>query len=264
MPRVPTADGCRLQAEIEGNGEAVMLISGLSGRADFWNPVRPRLARRYRVITFDQRGLGSSERSAAPCTIGLMASDVLAVLDHFGVDRAHIVGHSTGGTVAQTLAIDHPSRVGRLVLSGTWARPDYRFRLLFNTRLSVLQRAGPEAYHALGQLLTYPPSWINVNEAAISAKLTAADGMANEPIDIVAERISMLLAFDRLADLRKIATRTLVISAVDDAMVPFSHAQQLAREISGARLMETEGGHFFPSIEPESFASAVEEFLGQA
>ncbi|CAH1655142.1 Alpha/beta hydrolase fold protein [Hyphomicrobiales bacterium] len=264
MPLVRTADGCRLHVEVEGEGEPVVLISGINGRADFWNRVRAPLSERYRLVTFDQRGIGRSERAAEPFTIELMAADVLAILDDLGLERAHVIGHSTGGAIAQTLAIDAPSRIDRLVLSGTWARADFRFQLLFGTRLSVLERAGQGPYAALGQLLAYPPDWINANELAIFAKLAEADRDEHEPVDVVAERIRMLLAFDRLSALKEISARTLVLSARDDLIVPFTHAQTLAREIAGSRLAETQGGHFFPALDAPAFARTVREFLEEA
>ena len=106
-------------------------------------------------MTFDHRGVGASVGSP-PYSIELWAGDTLRLMDHLKIDRAHLVGHSTGGAIAQVLAADHPDRIASLVVGGTWARPDARFRRLFEFRARVLREMGPEAYEDLGLTLTLP------------------------------------------------------------------------------------------------------------
>ena len=107
-----------------GEGEALFLIPGLGGSAAFWDEIAPALAQRFKVIVMDHRGAGRSERPEQSYSVELLARDAVDVLDHFQIARAHIVGHSTGGAIAQVLAIDYPDRVNRIVLSGSWAKPD--------------------------------------------------------------------------------------------------------------------------------------------
>lgn len=126
-----TADGARLAWRSRGGGEPLLLISGQAVDATAWDAVIPDLSRRFRVITFDHRGIGRSEPGADEAyTTRSFARDAAAVLDAAGVDRAHIYGHSMGGRVAQWLAIDHAPRVGALVLGATTGGDDRGFPAL--------------------------------------------------------------------------------------------------------------------------------------
>ncbi|MYZ47578.1 alpha/beta fold hydrolase [Propylenella binzhouense] len=263
MPFVRTPDGCRIHAETEGEGHPLLLIPGLGGSAAFWNPHRSLLRDGHRLILFDHRGAGRSDRPEQRYTIEALAEDVVSVLDHFGVERAHVVGHSTGGAIGQVLALDAADRVAGLVLSGTWDRADYRFRTLFAFRAAVLERMGPAAYQDLTNILGYAPDWVNAHAPDLerATKAAAAD---LEPIAVTAARIRMLLDFDRSAELHRIAAPTLVVSAEDDAMVPAYHAERLAAAIPGARSVRFAGGHFYPRVRPQAFADAVLNFLRSA
>jgi len=84
-----------------------------------WEPVLPKLRRRFRLVLVDNRGFGRSDRSAGSFGVADMAGDIIAVLDHAGIRKAHVMGASLGGLVAQELAITHPERVDGLVLACT-------------------------------------------------------------------------------------------------------------------------------------------------
>ena len=103
----------------QGDGPALLLIQGLGYGRWGWDPVAPGLAERHRVLSFDNRGIGESEKPEGPYTARMMADDALQVLDEAGVERAHVVGASLGGMIAQELAVLAPERVDRLVLCCT-------------------------------------------------------------------------------------------------------------------------------------------------
>ena len=98
----------RIAWESQGSGAPVLLIHGLGYTREGWGPLRERLARRYRVLSFDNRGIGESEIPPGPYTVEELAGDAVGVLDEAGVERAHVVGASLGGFVAQALAADSP------------------------------------------------------------------------------------------------------------------------------------------------------------
>jgi aminoacrylate hydrolase len=252
-----------LHYRVEGAGPPVVLIAGLGGLGEFWQPVSEQLARSNMVISFDHPGVGNSPMRGSH-TIASIANEVRALLDHLGIDNAHIVGHSTGGLVAQALALDSPALVGRVVISGSWARADRRFRDLFELRRTVLERLGLEAYKALGNLIAYPADWYEANLAR-DERLDfdkAADANANTAT--IAARIDMLLTYDRARELANITAPVLVIGAPDDQVVPFYHSQELARLIPHARLVEIAGGHFFPRLQPNLYVSSIRNHLEPA
>ena len=118
-----TPDGAVLQGFSEGEGPALLLVSGLGGTAGFWAGNATTLARSFRVISFDQRGIGANSRGSAPCTIDQLARDCLAVLDAAGVERAVLLGHSTGGCIGQALGRIAPERLAGLILTASWQKP---------------------------------------------------------------------------------------------------------------------------------------------
>ena len=253
-------DQVKLHVETAGTGEPLVLIPGLGGVGSFWHPVRPALTDRFRTITIDHRGTGRSDKPPGPYLIARLAQDVLDVLDALQIPRAHLAGHSTGGVIAQHIALATPARVGKLILSATWSQPDTHFRLLFETRLAVLQQASPATYAHLSLLLGYPPGWFAGRENEL-AKIAATAAADLAPIEITAARIRMLLDDSAIDEPERITAPTMVIGATDDAIVPFHHSTMLAAVIPGARLARMTGGHFFPRVHPERVGAAYREFL---
>jgi aminoacrylate hydrolase len=260
MPTITAPDGCRIAFDVTGDGDALLLIPGLGGAATFWEPVAPLLAKHNHVVTMDHRGAGRSDRPAASYSIEQIAADAVQVMDVLGIGCAHIVGHSTGGVIAQVLVLDHPDRVNRLVISGSWARFDARMALLFQARADVLERAGPEVYQRLTHALGFPAAWIEGHGAQLEDAVAAA-GANLAPLEVALKRIRMLSRTDRSKDLARIAAPTMIIGAPDDPMVPFYQSEKLAATIPGARLERISGSHFFPRVKPDQFAAVVRDFL---
>src|ERR1044072_1495615 len=112
-------EGVRIYWTEQGKGEPLLMIMGLGYSHDMWNRAAPVLAERYRIIMFDNRGVGRSDVPPGPYPIATMAADARAVLDGAGIDRAHVFGVSMGGMIAQEFALNYPERVGALVLGCT-------------------------------------------------------------------------------------------------------------------------------------------------
>jgi pimeloyl-ACP methyl ester carboxylesterase len=114
--RVPVGD-IKMYYEIHGRGEPLLLIMGLGGHSLDWGWIIPqKLADRYEVILFDNRGAGRSDQPAGPFAIEQMARDTVGLMDTLGIDQAHVFGGSMGGMVALQMALDYPKRVDKLVL----------------------------------------------------------------------------------------------------------------------------------------------------
>lgn len=246
--------------QVQGKGLPVVLVAGLGGLGAFWQPVVERLASRFMCITFDHPGMGRSPPCAVH-SIEYIAAEVVQLLDQLDLASAHFVGHSTGGLVVQVLALDHPQRVDHAVLSATWARPDRRFRDLFETRRTVLERAGFPAYTALAKLLGYPADWYEAKLSSAAPINFDADAHTDTDVANAVARINMLLGFDRADELDGVHAPVLIVGASDDAIVPFYHSKDLAKKISRARLVELRGGHFLPQTETGRYVEALEDFL---
>ena len=261
MTTILAADGCELYYERSGGaGPPVVLIPGLGGDGRFWAGVTARLADRFDVIVVDHRGAGRSGRPPGPYTIEGIASDVLAVLDAERCASAHLVGHSTGGAIVQTIALDAPTRARSLVISGSWDRSDARFRAAFAARAALLDAGLTGPYQQLTHVFGYDPAWIDEHEANLDMAVVNAE-MALAPLSVAAARVRMLLAFDRSADLRRITQPALIVGARDDALIPIHHAHRLCTLIPHSAFCELEGAHFHPRTDPAPFAGCVAAFL---
>ncbi len=259
---VETPDGAVLQAFSEGQGPALLLVSGLGGTAGFWKSNAATLARSCRVIRFDQRGIGASTRGIAPCTIDQLAQDCLSVLDAAGVERAVLLGHSTGGCIGQVLGAFAPERLDGLILSASWLKPSRYMTGLFGARRSILDE-NPQAYAATAVLISYPPVWLEANWGVYEAALAAAPASVAAR-QVVRERIDALLSFDGSGEIASLAMPTLVLGARDDMIVPSFLQEDLAAALPGCRkiLLDT-GGHFFPVSRPDAFSAKIAEWVGE-
>lgn len=187
--------GATLAYRAEGSGGDVLLfISRFNGRAAFWREQCQRFSQHFRCVTFDHRGV------APPYSVEQWAVDVVALLDHLRAGTAYLIGHSIGGIIAQAMASAHPERVAALVLSGTWARPDERFRRVFVLRRDVLAAHGTEACARFGAILTAP----------------ADAPLPRQSLQTIEARIEALFSHDGLDHRGRILCRTLVIAAADD------------------------------------------------
>jgi aminoacrylate hydrolase len=190
-----------------------------------------------------------------------MTDDTVKLMDHLKIEAAHVVGHSTGGAIGQTMAIQHPKRLKKLVLFATWTKADFFFRHLFSVRRDVLTKIGPEAYVKAGTLFLFPPWWIQQNAALIQER-EALSVKSFPPVEVVASRIDGIVAFDRSAELGRIKAPTLVLCAKDDAITPAYFSEELAKKIPGAKLeILPEGGHCASECSLEAFNQAVIDFL---
>lgn len=258
--RVETADCASLAVwDDESRNEekpALLLVSGLGGAAAFWSAIVPDLSHSFRVICFDQRGIGASTRGEAVCTIDLLAQDCLAVLDALQVERAIFVGHSTGGCIGQSLARQAPARLAGLVLSATWLKPNRYMQALFSTRRVLLDH-DPKAYAASGSLLGFSPLWLETHWDVYESMVARPPATAKER-RVVSERIEALLAFDGLSALAAITMPTLILGVEDDMIVPAFLQRELAAALPNAQLvMLNDGGHFYPVSRPGDFVSHV-------
>lgn len=261
--KVILSDGNWIASRATGShtGGGIQLIPGLGGVGSFWNGVMAGLDEGLHVVTHDHRGTGASSRPSGPYSIWQMVEDLRAVMDHHDMERAVLIGHSTGGAVAQTFALTWPERVSGLVLSASWAAPDPAFRAMFTLRRRVLLEMGADAYGILGQLMLRTPEQLNTRPESLAFESATAAAALGDP-EIVAARIEALLSHDTGARLPNLTVPTLVVCAADDRVAPSHMSRALAALIPGAELtILPDGGHFLPKERPEAFLSAIAPFL---
>lgn len=131
-------NGIALRCVVEGSGEPLALIHGVGASLEVWDGVAVRLRERYRILRYDQRGHGRSEKVPGPYAVEDFAGDLRALLDAFGIERAHVAGHSLGGLVAQSFALDYPGRLSKLALISTVAGRTEDERARVQQRLAMV------------------------------------------------------------------------------------------------------------------------------
>ncbi|MBS0220707.1 MAG: alpha/beta fold hydrolase [Proteobacteria bacterium] len=261
MPHLKLRDGAELYYDKLGSGPPLFLVPGLGGDSRFWGDNVAGLAKTFTVVVHDHRGTGRSSLSRIDYSVGQMADDALQLIEALGFDKVHWCGHSTGGAMGQVLAIEHPERIDRLVLSATWAKTDTFFRRLFEARSQILRELGPEAYLKASALALHMPAWIRDHDA----DLATAEAKAKETIlipEIVLSRIAAIVAHDRREQLQKVRSPALAICARDDMVTPLYFTEELVRLIPRARAyILPDGGHLYPNVHGAEFRRVMTAFL---
>lgn len=138
MP-IAKVNGINMAYDVAGKGEPLVLVMGLGGTRQSWVFQKRAFSRHFKVVTFDSRGVGKSDKTSEPFAMKTMADDTIGLMDHLGIDRAHVLGVSHGGRVAQEVAINYPDRVIKLVLAST------------NTGAEGIDDLPPEVLEAFGR-----------------------------------------------------------------------------------------------------------------
>jgi 3-oxoadipate enol-lactonase len=263
---IVASDGTTIAYEAFGrsDGEPLLMIQGLGTDARGWALQRMPLGRRYRCFAIDNRGVGGSSNAPRPFSLEQMAADAVAVLDAEGIDRAHVMGASMGGAIAQILGVRYQERVRSLVLACTSCRHhEWRRELFEEWSAAVLERGmgaltaeglqwliGPRLHRRFGM-------WIN---------LLARIVLQATPENFAAQVQAILEMDDDVRfELETVRAPTLVITGSQDLLTPLGDAEEIAELIPMARLVELRGAAHGLMVEaPNAFNRAVLSFLSES
>ncbi len=265
-----------LYYEEHGRGDPLLLIMGLAADSRAWMFQLPAFAERYRTVVFDNRGIGRSAKPPGPYSIHQMADDAAALLDVLGIARAHVVGVSMGGMIAQELVLRHPGRVRGLVLACTYPEPDADIEE--QRQFSVGQLGGSVSevgeiqidLSTLNPLLFFQHLLPRVfNQAFIDTDLPKLMQLFSGALEYgfsmeaILGQVAAVMGHKATDRLHQITVPTLVITGDADLLIPPGNSDILARHIPNARLVKVPGGsHGFNFETPEVFNRAVLDFLG--
>lgn len=256
MPSVQVA-GVELAYTRQGSGVPVVLITGLSGRGREWGPHVDLFAEDFDVTVPDHPGCGESS-APEEVTLAHHTEAIAGLLRQLALDPAHIVGSSTGGAIAQLLALDHPDVVRSISLVSSWARPDDFFRHQFAARKEVLERLGSRSYATVSGLFLFSPVFFRDHYSEVKRWHEAAS--QGDP-KVMAARIDMILQHDVHDRLPLIDTPTLVLVGSTDVCTPPHLSAELAQAIPGAEMVVMDGGHLIYKESVDEFHRVVTEFL---
>lgn len=255
MPFFGRPDGCRLHYEIHGpeGAASIVLLEGMGGDIPGWRRNTPHLAAGHRVVGYDFRGNGSSDKPDEPMTMATFVDDTVALLDHLELDSAHLYGQSFGGMVAMEMALTHPGRVRSLVLAATHAGAGRASRTGWM----------PHVPKDRPYLALYSERFARDHPDHVAQDVRQG-GRNAQPAFARRRQWEAIQAWDAWDRIHAISRPTLVLHGSEDRLVSVENARRLAALIPGTKLVLLQGaGHVYHSEQPEASDAAVIEFVDQ-
>jgi pimeloyl-ACP methyl ester carboxylesterase len=262
MPRVRVGD-IEMHYVEAGAGEPLVLVMGFGGDHLAWGFQTPVFAARYRVIVFDNRGAGQTDAPDLPYTTRLMADDTAGLMDALGIERAHVLGFSMGGMIAQELTLNHPHRVRSLQLHATYARADGYLKALSTVWRTVRTELDREA--SLRTMALWFFAQRTYTERPELVEMILQNSLANphpQSLTGFLRQGEAVAAHDTLDRLGALRCPTLVSVGEEDILVSPHFARELAEHVPGATLRTIPAaGHVYIWERPDVFNAMCLEFL---
>jgi pimeloyl-ACP methyl ester carboxylesterase len=270
-----TARDIELYYEEHGSGDPLLCIMGFATDSTGWLLQTPAFAERHRTIVFDNRGVGRSTKPTGAYTIHEMADDAVGLLDYLDIDRAHVLGLSMGGMIAQELVLRHPHRVRGLVLAATFPEPDVATeesrKILFTQMGGSITEAGEMKidFTALNPLsffqhmlpLVFSDTFIQ-NDLPKLMQMFSGSLQYGFSIEAILGQMQAIMAHKATDRLAQVKAPALVLTGDADRLISPANSDVLARAIPGARLVRVPGGtHGFNVEMPDVFNRTVLDFL---
>lgn len=261
MPKAKI-DGLELHYELHGAGKPVLLIGGLGTDTFLWFRQVPELSKHFQVIAFDNRGAGESDKPQGPYTIPMFAGDVAGLIRTLGLERAHVVGASLGGMIAQEFALSYPGLVDRLVLVSTAFGGPNSIPMPAETAAAVMKRTGdPETDIRTGFQLFTGDAWRKAHPEIVDEYVAWRVAHPQPPLPYQWQAMAAM-GFNAEDRVSQITAPTLIAHGEDDRVVPVENARRLAAKIPSSRLeIFPGGGHAFTIEQAEAFNRCVTDFL---
>ena len=263
MPFVSALDGTRIHYEVTGRigRTPVLMIQGLGASKNAWNLQRIAMATRFRIISFDNRGAGRSDKPTEPFTLEQMADDAIAVLDAAGIETAHVVGASMGGVISQIVAVKYPHRVRSLTLVCTACRNHpWRQELLQSWAKTAEEKGMIEVGKEAAQWVMSPRSFRRL----VPAFTWMGPLAALRPRHSFVSQIHAILDTreDLVDQLSTITAPTMVIVGNQDILTPRGDSEEIAERIPNSELVVISGAaHGLMMEHSSTFNKILIEFL---
>lgn len=259
MPTVHV-NGIRIYYETYGQGEALLLIAGIGYGTWLWDKQIPELSKDFYVITFDNRGAGRSDKPDTEYTVPLLASDAYELLRALEVKRAHILGISLGGFIAQQLALDHPEIANKLILCST----SHGGPNMILPKGEILQfmafGAGKDTFQR-GIELAFSPEYMAKYPKEI-ARITERMRRNPQPRYAYLRQFMAPINFNSEPLLHKLTMPVLVMAGEADIVVPVENSRILAKKLPNAQLVTfPNAGHLFVVERADEVNKIIIDFL---
>lgn len=256
----------KIYYEQHGSGDDLILIGGLSADHQVWKSTLREFSKKFRVLTFDMRGAGQSDTPDYPYTTEMMANDVLQLMDALNMKRAHILGHSMGGCVAQQIALLGAKKVNKLVLVSSRAKPTAVTNMILSTRAKLKNMASisEELLAEYTMPLLFSEHFLkNTVQLKGFIHWTLMNPHPQSPIGFK-NQLNAVMTHDVFLQLKKITTPTLVIAGEEDILMPAKHIKVMSEKIPNSQLVLLSECAHMPHVEKsKEFVACVMRFLSE-
>ncbi len=256
-------NGCEIYYEVHGQGDPLVLIMGLRRNLEWWYRQIPALSQHFQVIAFDNRGAGRSDKPVMEYSIRLFADDTAGLMEALAIPKAHILGSSMGGYIAQELALNYPAKVKSLVLGCTGCGGD-RAVIMSPERMEKFtanKGLKPEEILRKDMDIYYSDDYVDQNSEIIE-EFVEISMRYYQPADAFFRQFDACLRHDTGDRLHHLATPTLIMTGDDDPLVPPQNSHVLKDLIAGADLSVFAGGrHCFFIEQADRFNKEAVDFL---
>ncbi|MEI8348904.1 MAG: alpha/beta hydrolase [Candidatus Omnitrophota bacterium] len=251
--------------EIHGSGHPLVLIAGLASDSQSWQPIIGGLEKYFKVVVFDNRGIGRTLYPQENFQISALALDTVCLLDELAIEKADILGHSMGGYIAQEIAIEYPERVNKLILASTCAATSQKNKSIFDDLLKILENGkNYELFIRKFLNLIFTPEYLSNKENIESAVRAALDYPFPVTLEGLRLQVEALNNFSSQDRLHKIKSATLLMSGRKDILVTPEEALVLADKIPFVKTLYLENAaHSFQVEQPDFFVDHTLTFLLQ-
>jgi len=258
--------GITLYYEVYGDPAnlPVLLLTGLGGSGESWDTQVQLFADKYRVIVPDHRGTGRSTHTLEGHTTAQLAADMASLVEHLRLGSAHVVGASTGGAIAQCMALDHSHTVRTLTMLASFARFDAFAKREFAVRRKMVAEWDTRAMFSGYALFLFSPRFTRDYPEQVTSWIDRATARPIGPDDreIALKRLDMVAAHDTLLRLGDIRQPSLVVCGDQDFCAPLPLSEEIARGISDCEIAVLPGcGHLLQLEKPKEFFQIVHRFI---
>jgi 3-oxoadipate enol-lactonase len=251
----------RCYYKLLGQGDPLLMIPGLGVTSSIWDPVAPELAEHFALILPDNRGVGRSHARRPATTLSDFSSDLIELLDHLQVERAHVLGLSLGGVIALRLAADHPQRINRLVLASCTDRFTPYLREVSMLLGRTLGHLRSDAFARTVEVLGSSPRYVDSQPNLVAQRVREKreEGVSARA---VGRQLRCLAGAQIDLEHNPVIAPTLMIAGEHDVLIPSCYSRATAGRISGSRFLLISGAGHNPLVEcPDEVLPQVVDFL---